>query len=156
MRGNVFKYQARHETGLGCSREEAWSLLSDLSLAAEYVPGVDKVEMIVDIKGIGASRRVLPAGLVETAADWEEGKSIILDLSRNGKEAFFPFKKARFTYHITEKGENVKMELCLSYDPVMGGFGHLLFKKAIDTRIRKTAESMGGFYNARDFGADNR
>lgn len=156
MTDNVLKYQARHETGLDCTAEEAWRLLSDLSLAGEYVPGVDRVEIIKDIKGVGASRKVLPTGLVETVSSWEEGTAIALDLSKNEKGSFFPFRKARFTYRIKKDGETAKMELCLGYDPVMGGLGHMLFKKAIDTRIKKTADALGLFYNARNSGKASR
>ncbi len=141
-------YKACGEVSLKCDARKAWSLLRDLAIADKYVPGVESVEMINDLKGEGASRKVLPAGLTETVVEWREGDGIVLALTKDGEKGFFPFIQASFAYNIIEKQGKTFMELCLEYSPVMGKTGQLIFGKAINMRIQKTAESLGKFYNS--------
>lgn len=132
---------------LDCGREEAWGKLKDLSLAPRYVPGVASMVFLTGRKeGIGAKRRVFPQKLDEEAIGWEEGREIVLALSKSGKAGFFPFKKARFRYLLTG-GKPASMELSMEYDPMLGKTGHLLFGGIIDSRIRKTALALREFYN---------
>lgn len=150
MLDNEYKtYKACSEVELKCDAAGAWALLQDLTLAGKYVPGVKTVEMINDVKGEGASRKVIPAGLTETVVEWKEGKGIVLALTKNGRKDYFPFKWSSFTYNIIEKQGKTFMELCLEYAPIMGKTGEFIFGAIIKKRIEKTAISLGEFYNSK-------
>jgi hypothetical protein len=140
-------YTARGSAAIDISSEEAWEKLKDLSLAPEYVPGVKSCEFITDSEeGVGTIRRVYPMNMDEKVILWNEGSEIKLELSRKGKRSFFPFKSAVFDYRITDY-EPCILVLNLEYDPYLGAIGQLLFGKSISKRIKKTAASMGKFYN---------
>jgi hypothetical protein len=140
-------YTAKGSAAIDISPEEAWEKLKDLSLAPEYVPGVDGCEFITDIKeGIGTIRRVHPMGMVEKVILWDEGREIRLELSRKGKKSFFPFRSAVFIYRLTDY-EPCILVLSLEYEPYFSNLGQFLFGRIIRKRIKKTADSMRKFYN---------
>ncbi|MFO7611523.1 MAG: SRPBCC family protein [Clostridia bacterium] len=141
------KYKSVHSVLLDCSREEAWEKLKDLSLAPRYVPGVASMSFLTERKkGLGATRRVFPQKLDEEVIGWEEGKEVVLGLSKSGKQNFFPFERALFRYLLMD-GKPVSMELSMEYDSIFGSAGHLLFGGIIDSRIKKTALALREFYN---------
>ncbi|MBN1623834.1 MAG: SRPBCC family protein [Clostridia bacterium] len=140
-------YSARGSAAIDLSIEEAWGKLKDLALAPEYVPGVKSCEFITDSKeGLGTVRRVYPMNMDEKVISWNEGRGIKLELSKKGKRSFFPFKSAFFDYRLTDY-EPCILVLTLEYDPYLGALGQLLFGRIISERIKKTAASMGKFYN---------
>jgi len=140
------KFKAIHSINLKISPDEAWDKLKDLSLAPYYVPGVKSMEFITRIKeGVGAARIVYPQRLREEVLKWEDKKEVLLDLSKRGSSKFFPFKKSRFRYTITETGGTF-MSLSLEYEPILGNLGHLLFGKIIKNRIINTANNLKEFY----------
>lgn len=140
------KYKAMHSVNLQMSPEEAWNKLKDLSIAPDYVPGVKSMEFITRKKeGVGAARIVYPQKLKEEVVEWEEKREIMLDLSKKGSSQFFPFKKSRFRYKITETGGTF-MNLSLEYEPILGYIGHLMLGKIIKNRIINTAKSLKEFY----------
>jgi ribosome-associated toxin RatA of RatAB toxin-antitoxin module len=128
---------------------EIWPLLSDLSLAPEYVPGVTGCEFISEHnRGLGAIRRVFPMNMDERVINWENNKGMTLELSKDGKRKFFPFKKAHFKYSISDY-EPCIIKLSLEYEPYWGWLGSMLFGRIIRKRIEKTADSMKNFYQKR-------
>ena len=140
------KYKAVYTIKLNITSDEAWKRLRDLSLAPAYVPGVESMEFLTDLKeGVGVKRRVYPQGIDEKVASCIPGKEVSLELSKNGREAFFPFKKAIFRYRLSQMGETF-MDLSLEYEPMLGSFGYLLFGGIIQKRIIRTAESLKKFY----------
>ena len=66
------------------SPSEVWAKLRDLSLAHDYVPGVDAVEILTtQQEGVGASRRIFQDNgqtLDETVVEWEEGRGFVIRL----------------------------------------------------------------------------
>lgn len=140
------KHKAIHSINLQISPKEAWDKLKDLSLAPFYVPGVKSMEFVTRQKeGIGAVRIVYPQKLKEEVVFWEDGKEIVLGLSKNGRTSFFPFKKSQFRYTITETGGTF-MGLSLEYETILGDIGYHLFGKIIRNRIINTAKSLKEFY----------
>ncbi len=140
------KYKAVHTVKLNITPDEAWERLRDLSVAPAYVPGVKSMKFLTDLKeGVGAQRRVYPQGIDEKVASWIPRKEVSLELSKNGREAFFPFKKAIFRYSLSQTGETF-MDLSLEYEPMLDSFGYLLFGGIIQKRIIRTAESLKKFY----------
>lgn len=126
-----------------------WTLLSDLSLAPEYVPGVTGCEFISEQRrGLGAVRRVFPMKMDEKVIRWENNKGMTLELSKDGKKKFFPFRKAIFNYSISDY-EPCIIKLSLEYEPYWGWLGNILFGWTIRKRIEKTADSMKNFYQKR-------
>lgn len=140
------KYKAVHTVKLNMTPDEAWERLRDLSLASDYVPGVKSMEFLTDLKeGVGTQRRVYPQGIDEKVVLWIPGKEVTLELSKKGREAFFPFKKSAFRYSLSQTGETY-MNLSLEYELILGSLGHLLFGGIIRKRIIRTAESLKKFY----------
>lgn len=140
-------YKARGSAAVDISREEAWEKLSDLSLAPEYVPGVNECKFITDSRtGLGAARRVFPMEMDEKVVLWDEGREIRLDLSKKGEGRFFPFRKAQFSYRLTDY-EPCILVLSLEYEPYFGKLGQLVFGRTIRKRIKETALSMQRYYN---------
>ena len=126
--------------------DAAWERLKDLTLAPAYVPGVRSMEFLTDLKeGIGTQRRVYPQGIDEKVISWIPGKEVLLELTKKGRETFFPFKKAVFRYSLSQTGETF-MKLSLEYEPMLDSFGYLLFGGIIRKRIIKTAENLKIFY----------
>ncbi len=142
-------YKAKGSAAVEISREEAWNKLRDLSLAPMYVPGVRACEFISEAReGLGATRRVHPMQMDEKVVLWDEGKEIRLDLSKNGESSFFPFRKARFCYKLTDYDPCILM-LSLEYEPYFGSLGQIIFGRFIRKRIRKIIISMKRFYNSK-------
>ena len=88
----------------------SWVLLSDLSLAHEYVPGIQRTERVDDkTTGVGASRRVFSSErdyILETVTDWREGEGFTLDLHDNNGDAPAPFSQASLEYRLESAGED--------------------------------------------------
>lgn len=142
------RHKAIHSIDLQITPGDAWDRLKDLSLAPQYVPGVKSMEFITrKTTGIGAERIVFPQKLKERVIGWEPEREVVLALSKNGRERFFPFKKARFRYVISETG-GTYMTLSLEYFPMMGRLGYFLFGGAVSKRIRKTAQNLKLFYES--------
>lgn len=140
------KYRVEFTVGLNMSKLEAWDKLKDLSLAPFYVPGVESMMFLTENKeGPGASRRVYPMGMDETVLSWIPGREILLGLSKNGNNSFFPFRNARFRYSIEDINGTV-MKMSLEYDPMLGVVGQLLFGYIIQKKIEKTALGLMEFY----------
>ena len=133
--------------------EKAWEKLKDLSLANNYVPGINKCVITSDKKeGVGASRRVSgpQQALDETVTEWNEGRGFVIRL-HNGDKAAKPFGAANFTYRIDKINEvSCKLTCTMTYEMglgFVGGILHSLFLgKMIRSNIRDVAISMAYFY----------
>lgn len=131
--------------------EQAWEKLKDLSLAHNYVPGINKCEITTAQKeGVGASRRVSgpQQALDETVIEWNEGRGFTIRL-HNGDKPAKPFTDAKFTYRIDKiDARTCKLTCTMTYE--MGGlmnFLHGLFLgNMIRNNIRDVTLSMAYFY----------
>ncbi|HQQ63151.1 MAG TPA: SRPBCC family protein [Pseudomonadales bacterium] len=133
--------------------QQAWLKLKDLSLAHNYVPGINKCVVTTDKKeGVGASRRVSgpQQALDETVTEWNEGRGFTIRL-HNGNKPAKPFGDANFTYRIDKIDDKTcKLTCTMTYEMGMGFLGgilHSLFLgNMIRNNIRDVTLSMAYFY----------
>lgn len=131
--------------------EQAWAKLKDLSLAHNYVPGIDKCEVTTAQKeGVGASRRVSgpKQWLDETVTEWNEGRGFTIRLHKKDKGPA-PMKAATFTYRIDKvDAKHCKLTCTMTYE--LGGLLNLLhglfLGNMIRDNIRDVTLSMAYFY----------
>ena len=94
------KHEAAARVVINMPREQAWSLLRDLSLAHNYVPGITRTEITTEkAEGPGASRRVFQSsgkGMDETIVEWNEGHGFLIRLHRGEKGAPPPLPMRHF------------------------------------------------------------
>lgn len=143
--------EARYTIYLDMPREKAWEKLRDFTLAPNYVPGVDAVEITTEKKeGVGASRRVLPKRMDETVVEWNEGYGFLLRLHNGDNGPPAPFREAGFRYAMEDAGNRTKFTMALMYTMRMGGFGRLLDKlfvgRFVMGAVRDVAISLKYFF----------
>lgn len=119
----------------------AWELLSDFSLAHNYVPDLTGTEIVSARKeGVGAHRRVYQTGgdyLEETITEWDPGSGFVIRLHKAG-EPMPPFERALFTYHLEELAtERTWVELSLEVEMPWGAVGEVLGEWIITPLLRK-------------------
>ena len=106
--GKPLSYSSNALIELPLSR--SWALLSDLTLAHEYVPGIQRTELVGNkTTGVGASRRVFSSErdyILETVSDWREEEGFTLDLHNDNGDAPAPFSQASFEYRLEAAGED--------------------------------------------------
>lgn len=133
--------------------EQAWLKLKDLSLANNYVPGINKCVITTEKKeGVGASRRVSgpQQALDETVTEWNEGRGFTIRL-HNGDKPARPFGEAQFVYRIDKIDDKTcKLTCTMTYEMGMGFLGNLLhglfLGNMIRSNIRDVTLSMAYFY----------
>ncbi len=110
--------------------QQVWRLVSDLEQASNYLPDIERVEVLSSSgSGVGASRRLYKSQtdwLDETVTQWYEGQGLTLRLHR-GDNAPFPFASASFEYNLQALSAGATaMHLSLVYQPRYGLLGQLL------------------------------
>ena len=151
------KHEVTARVVIDLPKDESWSLLKDLSLAHNYVPGVTRTEITTDkTTGIGASRRVYQGsgkGMDETVAEWDEGHGFVIRLHKGEKGAPAPFQQAIFRYRIEDAGHSrTALTASLVFDMRWGPVGRLLYERLLHRVfrgvIRDIAISMKHFYES--------
>ena len=112
---------------------ECWEKLRDLSLAANYVPGLIRCELsTAQTEGVGASRRVYQKSLAldETVTDWREGNGFTIRL-HDGEKAPPMFKEGYFIYQLEDSGNGTTtfrpaMEITMPWGVIGSLLGKLL------------------------------
>lgn len=137
-------------------RQQAWNKLQDLTLAANYVPGLVKVELSTEqTTGVGASRRVYQSAsryIEETVEEWQEGEGFLIRLHKGDKPAV-PFKRAWFRYHLQEQDAgHTAFTASLIYELPWGAFGRFLnamaLKRIMKNVIGDVATAMKLYYES--------
>ncbi len=139
---------------IAVERERAWELLSDLSLAHNYVPGVVDTRIVTERKtGVGASREVYQGkekSMNETVEEWNDGYGFLIRLHCGGDGPPFPFKAAWFSYAIEDSGVNTILTARLIYVMRWGCIGRwldrILLKRFVKSRIRDVALGLKIYY----------
>ena len=142
--------KASFHVHVGVSREKAWGLLRDLSLAHNYVPGLVATEITTEYKeGVGASRKVYQSqtkGIDETVEEWNDGCGFLIRLHRGDAGPPLPFKNAWFRYAIADDGDGIKLTTSLVYVMRWGLIGQfldrILLNRIIKGRIRDVGLSL--------------
>jgi carbon monoxide dehydrogenase subunit G len=151
------RHEAAAQVVINMPKEQAWSLLKDLSLAHNYVPGITRTEITTDkTEGVDASRRVFQASgkpLDETVSEWYDGQGFLIRLHNGEKGAPPPFARAAFRYRLDDADHNCTvLTTSLMFDMRWGGFGQFLYerllKKVFRGVIRDVAISMKQYYES--------
>lgn len=131
--------------------DKAWQKLKDLSLAHNYVPGINECRITTQQKeGVGASRRVSgpQQALDETVTEWNEGRGFTIRLHKGDKPPA-PFREATFTYRIDKiDDKSCKLTCTMTYEVagIMKLLHGLFLGNLIRNNIRDVALSMACFY----------
>lgn len=135
-------------------KADAWTLLSDFSLAHNYVPGITRTEIVSAAQqGVGAHRRVYDEQgdfLEETIIDWREGAGFIIRL-HDGETPLAPFQRAEFVYALAENGAaTTDIELALIFEMPWGWLGDTVAEWIIvplmEDNLVQVAAGMKVFY----------
>ncbi|HEF4761292.1 TPA: SRPBCC family protein [Pseudomonas putida] len=141
---------ASHSVLLDLSPSDAWTRLSDLSLAPHYVPGLTGCQFHPGPRqGIGASRRVLRKGgqyLDESVVQWREGVGFELRLHKGSNDSPFPFRRARFSYALQNEGDATRITLQMHYSLRGGRLMERMLGKAFDKVVQQIAENLKAYY----------
>jgi len=138
---------------LDMPRSEAWEKLRDFSLSHNYVPGIEKTEIVSEqTQGVGASRYVYRSAksyIQETVVEWNEGQGLRMRLHRGDKPAP-PFRNAWFRYHFADEGvDQTLFTASLEYElpwGVLGGWLEKRMEKVVQANISDVATSMKLYY----------
>lgn len=141
------------EAVINVPRNEAWSRLSDISLAHHYVPGIVNTTIVSDqAQGVGASRYVYRSEksyIQETVEEWQEGTGFLIRLHRGDKPAP-PFRNAWFRYSLADHGEGQTLfTASLTYELPWGALGKWLGARmagVVQSTIADVALSMKLYY----------
>jgi hypothetical protein len=151
--GKPLAYRSEVLVELPLSR--SWALLSDLTLAHEYVPGIQRTELVGDkATGVGASRRVFSGErdyIRETVTRWQEGEGCTLDLHDDEGNAPAPFSQASFDYRLEAAGEDrtlvsTELRFILRGGVVGQWLGSALLGGVFQEQVDAVTESLKVFY----------
>jgi len=120
----------------------AWEVMSDFSIAQNYVPNLSGTEiMSAERSGVGAHRRAydMDGGYIEeTIISWHEGQGLVLKLHK-GDEPMSPFKQIEFTYRLSEVNESeARITISMAYELPLGVVGAKLGEWFISPVMQKT------------------
>ena len=136
------------------SPARAWAILSDLSVAHLYVPGLTRTEIVsANRLGLGAHRRVYQGGddyLEETVIEWREGSGFTITL-HEGEEVMAPFNRAEFSYSIEPApAGDTAVELAMIARMPWGRFGETLGRwfitPVVESNLVEVAAGLKHFY----------
>lgn len=121
--------------------ERVWQLISELDQAANYLPDVERVEMLNAANGgEGATRRLYLSGgeqVDETVTEWREGTDIVLNIQRQQKPPF-PYADLRFEYNLKGlSADATAVHLSFVYEPRYGLLGQVLDGVLLERRAEK-------------------
>jgi len=133
---------------------ESWTKVRDISLAANYIPNVKKIEITSSKKeGVGASRKAyLEKGnkvVDETVIDWVDGTGFTLKLEVDGKRVLPWFNEFHFRYHIEEADHKTFFKPAILYQPrwvFMTGVQERVFRCAMGKELKVICASMKHYY----------
>ena len=137
---------------------QAWSFMSDFSIAHKYVPGIVKTEILEGpVTGVDAHRLVFDKSgkaIDETIIHWIENTGFNIRLHQ-GNKPLIPFKYAQFNYHMSKlDDESTLVQLAMILEAPWGLIGRvlnrLLFRPLIEKRLIGVAAGLKFFYESAD------
>jgi hypothetical protein len=147
-------HEARVQVRADVPIDAAWTLLSDFSLAHNYVPGLSRTEIVsAQTQGVGAHRRMYDADgdyIEETITEWHEGQGFTIRL-HEGDAPMTPFEQVLFDYRLDPAaGDATDISLALRFSMPWGGFGNwvgdALIRPAMESELVQVAAGMKAFY----------
>ena len=147
------------------SKTDAWQILQDFSLPHNYVPNLEKTEIVSESSsGLGAHRRVYNddgSFIEETIVQWNEGTGFVIKLHK-GTQVMSPFSFAQFRYELESLDENsCRIHVSMDTKMTMGYLGLALQKWAIkpvvtDNLIAVVAGMKSYYETGERVGEDSR
>jgi hypothetical protein len=146
--------EVRVELQVDLPLAQSWDKLRDFSSAHNYVPGIERTEIVsAQANGWGARRRVYNSDggyLEETVVEWTEGSGFVIDLHR-GEAPMEPFNLAQFIYQLAAQGEdNTRVTLALRFEMPLGSFGATLgdwfVKPLMEDELVQVGAGLKHFY----------
>jgi ribosome-associated toxin RatA of RatAB toxin-antitoxin module len=127
------------------SIEDIWKVVSNLGDIYKFNPGVSKSYYSTEqTEGVGAARicELYPIGkILETATDWEDGKSFLLKIDTIEKAP--PVKNFTGKFELNAIGRNqTEVSLTLNYDMKLGFIGQLLNKLILKSKMESGIEDL--------------
>ena len=147
-------HRASVEVTAALPKADAWTLLSDFSLANNYVPGITRTEIVsAEQRGVGAHRRVYDSEgdfLEETIIEWRDGAGFVIRL-HDGETPMAPFERAEFVYALTgADAATTRIELALIFEMPWGWLGDAVAEWIIlplmEDNLVQVAAGMKVFY----------
>lgn len=136
------------------SVERAWEILSDFSVAHNYVPGLSGTEIVsAQRSGIGAHRRVYDedGGFVEeTIIEWQPGVGFVIKL-HDGEDPMAPFERAEFSYRLSPlETDKTLIRLMMTVEVPLGVVGATLSEwfvlPVVEDNLVQVAAGMKHYY----------
>lgn len=146
------------EVTVEISPTQAWSFMSDFSIAHKYVPGIVKTEVLQGpTTGVDAHRLVFNKSgkaIEETVIQWTEGAGFNIRLHQ-GNKPLVPFKYAQFNYQMSKiDDESTLVQLAMIFEMPWGLIGRvlnrLIFRPVIEKRLIGIAAGLKSFYESAD------
>lgn len=142
-----------YEVFIDLPADTVWNTMRDLTLAANYVPGVEDAWLVTDQReGVGASRKVRMRNgdiMDETVVEWTDGRGFVVNLHKEGQPALPFFRQCRFRYEIEPAGNRTLFRPAMHYETApgfLGGLFAVLLKMPMTMMVRKVGLSMKKFY----------
>ena len=132
----------------------SWEKVRDISLANNYIPNVNKIEIVTEKKeGVGACRKAyLDKGnkvVDETVIAWNDGTGFTLKLDIEGKRVLPWFNEFYFRYHIEEADHKTYFKPAILYQPrinFMVRFQKKIFNCILSKELKVICASMKYYY----------
>ena len=133
---------------------ECWEKVKDISLAHNYIPNVEKIEIVTPHKeGLGASRKAyLTKGkkiVDETVTEWIDKVGFTLKLEVAGKRVLPWFNKFYFRYHIEKADHKTLFRPGILYEPrvkILVGLQRKVFDCVMGRELKVICASMKAYY----------
>ncbi len=131
-----------------------WAILRNLTEAANYIPGVTKIDIVSEnLEGIHAHRQVYLSyekdPIDEYVEEWIDGTGFTLRLEKNGKSVFPWFNAFGFKYHISKLNSITLCRLTITYTPrieVFIGLQGIVFDHFLRRELRVIGKRMKTYY----------
>jgi Polyketide cyclase / dehydrase and lipid transport len=142
-----------HELRARCPATRLWAILSDLEAVAQYNPSVRSARIAGNHRlGTGAVREceLVPKGkVVERVTDWEEGRSLGLEVV----ESDWPIRSMQWVTRIEPAGSGSRLVQRLEYKMKFGPAGWLLdalvMRRAVDRNVARALQELIALAEAR-------
>ena len=139
---------------INLTHAECWEKMRDISLAGNYIPNVEKIQIITPQKeGVGASRKAfLTKGkkvVDETVIEWNDGDGFTLKLDVKGKRVLPWFDEFYFRYHIEKADHKTLFRPGILYEPrvkFMVGLQRIIFDCVMGRELKVICASMKAYY----------
>ncbi len=131
-----------HTATIDVDSKKAWEKISDIGEVYKWHPKVKTSKLESDItRGVGACRSCAfydGMSVIETVTQWDEGKSITLELT----EMSMPLKKAFATLSVKPQDQKSVIAITMDIEPKFGPIGWLMAQVMIKPMMRSMFKQL--------------